>query len=274
MPPLPLIVEPDELEAHLSDPDLLIVDLCKPDLYPRAHVPGAIHLDYRRLVERRGHAGGLLPDAAALSEILSGLGITPQRHVCAYDDEGGGRASRLLWTLDVVGHEKFSLLNGGLLAWYNEGHPVESQPHAAEPASYPVAAIRRGLADCQYVLSHFADPHVRILDARSRNEYLGLTRFSARNGHIPGAVNLEWTFAMDPAQHLRLKPFPLLRQILEASGITPDKEVIVHCQTHHRSAHTYIMLKALGYPQIRGYAGSWSEWGNREDTPIETDESP
>jgi thiosulfate/3-mercaptopyruvate sulfurtransferase len=92
---------------------------------------------------------------------------------------------------------------------------------------------------------------------------------AARGGHIPGAVNLNWTLAMDEQRQLRCKADATLRALLETIGVTPDKEVILYCQTHHRSAHTYLVLKHLGYPRVRGYAGAWSEWGNDPTLPVE-----
>ncbi len=111
---------------------------------------------------------------------------------------------------------------------------------------------------------------VVILDTRSPAEFSGIDRRAARGGHIPGAVNMDWSVALDRERNLRLKPAVELRGILDNLGITPDKEVITHCQTHHRSSHTYLMLKALGYPRTRGYPGSWSEWGNDLELPTET----
>jgi thiosulfate/3-mercaptopyruvate sulfurtransferase len=110
---------------------------------------------------------------------------------------------------------------------------------------------------------------VAIIDARSPAEYSGRDKRAERAGHIPGAVNLNWTTAMDQPRKLRLKQEEVLRQMLSDLGVTPDKEVIVYCQTHHRSSHTYIMLKALGYPNVKAYPGSWAEWGNSPETPIE-----
>ena len=89
-------------------------------------------------------------------------------------------------------------------------------------------------------------------------------------GHIPGAVNMEWLLAMDQALNLRFKSPDELRALLAERHVTPDKEVIVYCHTHHRSAHTYMVLKSLGYERVRGYPGSWSDWGNAADTPVET----
>src|SRR5690606_20502838 len=123
--------------------------------------------------------------------------------------------------------------------------------------------------DKDYVLAHLNDPNVVLVDARTPEEYVGSLKRAARGGHIPGAVNFNWTDAMDPERQLRLKDAGELRRAFEALGVTPDKEIITYCQTHHRSSHTYVTLRALGYPRVKAYAGSWSEWGNLPDTPIE-----
>ena len=93
---------------------------------------------------------------------------------------------------------------------------------------------------------------------------------AGRGGHIPGAVNLDWVNAIDQTRALRFQPESVLRDLLESRGITPDREVMVYCQTHHRSSHTYMVLRSLGYPRIRGYPGAWSEWGNDPATPVES----
>jgi len=118
-------------------------------------------------------------------------------------------------------------------------------------------------------VGHLHDPNVVFVDTRTLAEYRGETRRAERAGHIPGAVNFDWVNAIDQTRSLRLKPAQELKQVLSQMGVTPDKEVIAYCQTHHRSAHTYIVLKSLGYPRVRGYPGSWSEWGNSPETPIE-----
>ncbi len=269
-PVLALIAEPDTLENELGGKDLLVVDLSDEETHMRQHVPGAVHLSYERIIDAKPPAMGLLPDDWELGAVFSSLGMTPHTHVVAYDDAGNGKACRLLWTLQAIGHENFSLLNGGLHAWFNEGHSVEGGINRPDRSDYEVTHHTDAIADRDYILAHLNDPGVVILDTRTPAEFLGQDRRAARGGHIPGAVNMDWTLAMDRARNLRLKTDNELREMLEKLGVTADKEVITHCQTHHRSSHTYIVLKALGFPRIKGYPGSWSEWGNDFELPIET----
>ena len=128
MATLPLLLEPTDLEKLLenADPNLLILDTSSAENYQKHHVPGAIHLAPSRLQRGEKPAPGKLPHAEDLKALFSELGLTADKHVIAYDDEGGGWAGRLIWTLDVLGHKNYSYLNGGLPAWVNEGHPVET----------------------------------------------------------------------------------------------------------------------------------------------------
>ena len=267
---LPLVLEPETLSGLLGAEDLLIVDLSKAAVHAAGHIPGAVPLDYGRLVVKRGAAAGLVPEPGALSEALAAIGLTAQSRVVAYDDEGGGRAGRLLWTLDLLGHPRCSMLNGGLQAWANEGYPLDTA--TKEPLRSRYQAVIRGdcCAEQDYIRENLSNPDVVMLDTRTAQEYQGVKRLAARGGHIPGAVNMDWVTAMDQSRNLRLKPEPVLRAIFAERGVLPEREVIVYCQTHHRSSHTYVVLRSLGYPRVKGYPGAWSEWGNLPDTPIES----
>jgi len=268
-PAIPLLIESEQLEAQLDNTDLLIVDLGKPETYAKAHVPGAVHLDYLQIVAMQKPRMGLLPDADTLSRIFSSIGLTADKHVITYDDEGGGRAARLLWTLDAIGHNKASLLNGGIGAWYNEGHATDNTPVQAMPSEYSATIVDSPIADQNFIREHLNDDSVMLLDSRSPEEFSGLKKFAERGGHIPGAVNLDWFNVMDKTRNMRLKPETELRALMEANGFTKDKTIVTYCQSHHRSALTYFVLKVLGYSNIKGYPGSWSDWGNSEDAPVE-----
>ena len=233
MTDLNLVIIANELVQHLQDDNLLIVDLCKHSQYLQAHIPGAVFLDYNYIVAMDKPTAGLLPDEEQLSKVFSSLGLTADKHVVAYDDEGGGKACRLIWTLHALGHSQTSLLDGGLISWANEGHPVShEQTHSAHTQYDARYTCNHLIADAEYIFRHLESSDVKLLDARSIQEYDGVKRFAERAGHIPGAIHYEWT--------------------------------------HHRSSLSYVMLKYLGYEKVRGYPGSWSDWGNREGMPVET----
>ena len=140
-PLLALIAEPEELERNLEQESILSVDLCKQEVYAQSHIPGAVRLDYAQIVAADKPVMGLLPSESQLNEVFSSIGLIPEHHVVAYDDEGGGRASRLLWTLEAMGHARYSLLNGGLHAWTLERRPLKSGRTSAQPV--PGTAKRR-----------------------------------------------------------------------------------------------------------------------------------
>lgn len=265
-----LIIEPNELEALLNTPDVVIVDLCKTKQYAQAHIPGAHFINYVDIVHIKKPVMGLLPDAETFSKLISNLGINENTHVVAYDDEGGGCASRFIWTLNVFGHENTSLLNGGLHSWANEGHPLSNEKSTrAEPTHYSLSNTGQYTTDREHIQQHLDDENTILLDARSTAEFNGEKKFADKAGHIPGALHFEWTDAMDRNNNLRLLPTGVIEQRLEQLGISKDKEVICYCQSHHRSAFSYLMLRHLDYKNVKGYPGSWSDWGNQTNTETE-----
>ncbi|MCU7855809.1 MAG: sulfurtransferase [Candidatus Thiodiazotropha sp. (ex Lucinoma borealis)] len=264
---LPLLIEPEDLQNLLEEESLVVLDLCKETTYSQLHIPGAVHLSYGLVVTGNHPVNGLLPEPRHLEQVFSAHGIGNQTHVVAYDDEGGGNASRLLWTLEAMGHRHYSLLNGGLHAWTNEGHPCSREKATPAAATFSAIPTTQPVASTEYILQQLNNSDFTLWDARSSSEFSGMSRFSQHPGHIPGAINLDWLAVMDRQRNLRLKPNDQLNEQLSSLGLSKEKEIITYCQTHHRSSLTWFVLHYLGYPRCKGYPGSWSDWGNRDDTP-------
>lgn len=259
-----LLEELDQLDMARTR----LIHVAAADDYARYHLPNALLVTPQELVHGSAPAPGRLPSLERLEALFGGLGYAPEQHFVLYDDEGGGWAGRFAWTLDVLGHHDWSYLDGGIHAWAEIGGPMESGACRYPDPTNVVLSIDTGpIAEVEDVLAAIDDPAQTIWDVRSREEYLGLRSASARAGHIPGARHLDWMMLKDPARATRLvKNLPAL---LAEHEVDPAGPVITHCQSHHRSGLSYMVGRLLGFSNIRAYHGSWGEWGNRDDLPIE-----
>jgi thiosulfate/3-mercaptopyruvate sulfurtransferase len=273
-PLLPLLLDGAQLDSFLPQPrhssqPLLILDTSSHESYARHHIPGAIHIPPQSLQIGTPPAPGKIPAEEQLRALFSSVGLRPEHQVVAYDDEGGGWAGRLIWTLDVLGHHRSSYLDGGIVSWVNEGYALETKVNKGIASDFEVTINRAVIAEIDDILPRLGDSDFAVWDARSVQEYTGTKALAKRNGHIPGAINIDWLELMDPQRNMRLIELQQLQQRLDQAGLSADKTIITHCHSHHRSGLSYLAMKILGYPDIKGYHGSWSEWGNRDDTPIE-----
>lgn len=264
----PTVITAEELAAQLDGKTPpLVAQVTTAEAYHAGHVPGAVHVEPSDLVSGIPPASGRLPSVARLTAVFRGMGYDHDRTVVTLDDEGGGWAGRLAWTLDIIGNSHWRYLDGGLRAWHAAGLPLTREPTPVVPTTVDITVDTGPVAEAEDILEHLDDPELVIWDCRSRAEFDGRRRAAKRVGHIPGAVNLDWLDLMDRDRDLRLIDDP--RALLARHGVLAERDVITHCQTHHRSGLTYLVARLLGFPRIRAYHGSWSEWGNREDTPVE-----
>ncbi len=262
------VLEADQLNRCLQTEDWLIVQVTSLEVFQQAHIAGSVLVTPQELVCGIPPATGRLPELSALEQLFSRIGYTPNKKIVLLDDEGGGWAGRLAWTLDVIGHRTWVYLNGGLHAWIAAGLPLHQGTAEANPAtSVKLSIDPTPIAEIDDVLRAIEDPNQVIWDVRSHQEYIGVKQAAARAGHIPGAINLDWTLLKDSQQKITVN----LHAQLSKLGLTNAQSIITHCQTHHRSGLSYMLGRLLGW-NIRAYHGSWSEWGNREDTPIEIGE--
>lgn len=265
-----LLVDGAWLSNHLFDPGVRVVDVRGDAFaYEAGHIPGAAYLDKGELGAILDDETGAPPDAEAIAALFRVAGVSDTSTVVVYDASTGVWAARVFWALDYIGHGDVRVLNGGWTRWTCEGLPAESGRLTPVSGKLTPRAREDALATKQWVLGRLGDPSVVLLDVRSAAEYDGAEAMAARGGHIPGAVNLEWTRLLAEGEPGTLLPVGDIVAALAAAGATPDREVVTYCQVGGRAAHTYFVLRLAGYPRVRLYEGSWAEWGNDPALPVE-----
>lgn len=262
----------DELKSRLHDPKLALMDLRPPEAYSNSHIPGARSFDIFgiSLIDTRKEA--LDAFLWIIEHLIQAKGVNNDSTVVVYDDIAGMRSARLFWFLEFFGHDDVHMLNGGFNAWTAAGLPVTHEAVIPKAGNFKMTPRRERLATVEDVQAGLNKPSAVIVDTRTDSEYTGQQVRAARGGAIPGAVHLEWTKNLDAKGFF--KSADELKKMYEERNIGPDKEVIPHCHGGYRSAHTYLALRLIGYPNVRNYLGSWGEWGNRLDLPIEHPKNP
>ncbi len=269
------LVSPEWAQQHLNDPNVRFVEVdVDTAAYDQSHLPGAVGWNWTSQL-----SDGIRRDITSredLATLLSASGIGPDTHIVLYGDNNNWFAAWAYWQLRLHGFTNLSILNGGRKYWLDNGLPVTT-----DAPNYSSTNIQ--VPEPDYTLRAFRDDIIpklgsagfTLVDVRSPAEYSGeviappgMTETAQRGGHIPGAQSIPWAQAVK--EDGTFKNAADLKALYEAKGVTPEKDVIAYCRIGERSSHSWFVLhELLGYPNVRNYDGSWTEWGSMVNMPIE-----
>ena len=257
-----MLISVDELNSIINDPELLIVDTRSFQEYSKSHIPGAVNLDLFAFHWVDTTETGIENFNNQTRNLFSFLGVTPEKKVIFYDDVSGMLAARGVWMLLYFSHQNVFMLDGGLKNWQNNNFTVETKQNPFKPSKFMGKTNSDIIARFEYIQDNLNN--VCIIDARSEGEYSGRTIRAARTGHIPNSTNIDWNQNLNDDGTFKSDD-----DLLKLYGCNRDAEIITYCQGAYRASNTFIALKKIGFKKIKVYLGSWGEWGNRENLPIE-----
>jgi len=263
-----ILISSAELSKRMQSDDLIVIDA---RLNPgQEFIPGAVHFAaVSNLADPDHPINNYLVGPDRFEEMMQGLGLGNDNQVVIYDDGNALHAARLFYALEYYGFSNAAILNGGIQGWKAENLPVEETSAERPDGNFTAKVQESKFCDFDYVMNASDDPDKVIFDVRSEAEYTGKDRRAEKVGHIPNAVNVEWSNVLQEDGIPYFLTADEIQQIYDRMDITRDKEIIPHCQTNVRGAHAYFTLRLMGYDSVRPYEASWAEYGNREDSFVQ-----
>ena len=270
------LVDTDWVASHLNHPKVRLIEVdVDTSAYNQGHIPGAVGFNWQKELQDQVVRAPLSKEH--LEDLLSRAGVSNDTTIVLYGDNNNWFAAWAFWILKYYGHQDVRLLDGGRVKWFAENRETSTDLPEYSRTSYQAQSPNRDIrAFRDQILSQLGRSGVALVDVRSPGEYSGELLAPAnlpqegaqRGGHIPGAANIPWSQAVQADG--TFKPADELRSLYEGKGITSDKEVVAYCRIGERSSHTWFVLNyLLGYPKVRNYDGSWTEWGSLIGAPIE-----
>lgn len=271
----PALVSTDWVAEHKDDLNVSLVEVdVDTSAYESGHIEGAIAWNWTTQLNDQVRRDIL--DKSQFETLLGNSGISRDTIIVLYGDNNNWFAAYAYWQIRIYGHENVKLMNGGRKKWEVEGRPFTNAVPSVTPVSYQAKDADLGIRARQVdVLQALGQSGIALVDVRSPQEFSGdviappgMTETAQRGGHIPGAVNVPWSKAVD--EDGSFKSAEDLSKLYNPLGVTKDKDVITYCRIGERSAHTWFVLQELlGFENVRNYDGSWTEWGSMVGTPIE-----
>ena len=257
-----MFISTTELEKVIDDSNLILIDARSFQEYSKGHITNAVSLDLFSFHWIDTSQDGISSFNRQFGKIFSRIGVSEGMQVVFYDNMSGMLAARGVWLLEYFSHQNVSMLDGGFTKWKNEERMWDIIPTANKPTNFTIKPNPKILADFQYVLNNL--DKITILDARSKEEFNGKLVRAARGGHIPNSINIDYT--QNIANDGTLKNNEELSKLYK---IPRDSEIVTYCQGAYRAANTFLALRKIGFTKVKVYLGSWGEWGNKLEFPIE-----
>ena len=257
-----MIISTTNLNSVINNSNILIIDTRSFKEYSEGHIPGAVNLDLFAFHWIDTTKEGIENFNKQTEMLFSFAGITPDKKIIFYDEVSGMSAARGIWMLMYFSHPDVSILDGGMKKWKQENLPLETKSNGFRPSKFSGKINPELISGFEYLNNNLN--HVKILDARSPREFDGSVIRAAQAGHIPHAINIDWNLNLNENG-----TFKNNEELLKLYNIPKDSEIITYCQGAYRAANTFLVLKKLGFENVRVYLGSWGEWGNKLDLPTE-----
>ncbi len=261
-----LLISSEKLNKFLLEKrrDLLVIDTRSFEKYKQGHIPSAINIELMQYHWNDTTKKGISQFEYQMKKLISNIGVSNDNFVVFYDDVSGPSASRGIWLLHLFSHKNTAMLDGGFVQWKKENYKIEKITNAFPKTRFEFKNKTDVLADYKYIKNMIGKSKFTIIDSRSPEEYSGKIVRAKNGGHIKSAVNIDWRLNLS---NNRLKNLEDLKRQYEK--ISKDFEIVTYCQGGYRASNTYVVLKMLGYKKVKMYLGSWSEWGNLNNVPIE-----
>ena len=259
-----MLITPQDLMKIIDKNNVIIVDCRSYKEYSEGHIPGGVNVDLFYYHWSDTTKDGIKAFEKQMKKLLSFIGVTKTKKIVFYDEVAGMSAARGVWLLMYFSHPHVFMLDGGFKKWKTLGLPIETKTNGFKPMRFSGKINKSILADFAFIKKNL--DKIKLVDARTKEEYNGTVIRAARRGHIPKAISIDWALNINEDGTMKSK-----EDLAKLFNFSKNNEIVTYCQGGYRAANSFVALKRLGFKKVKVYLGSWGEWGNMLNLPIEGD---